>query len=710
MLFVFIFAVPVEAWRLMLALKSGLIAESTWALDTLSILLFDDNTVTYFSLHHLPGLLEVLLEHFRRCLIQIFDICDELEIGFEKRKQLQESKEEEEEDRENGANDMPDISNQNLPNYTWVTRQGKSVKLDDKSKHLEHDMFDKKRWDVYSGFESGKALWESGKGDVTAHIHTCFEHPGSRSFMRKQFFGKCKNNNVKEKGKDKEKEENVENEKAKEENLETEEGNNNELDISDSKESHKEEEKENVTTNCMPKLEIKSEPPELELERTEKDTEKDMETDPSPTKVKEEKEEKEDGKVCEKNSEDEKLAEKCNESNCDSVTGSVRKRRFSSDLEDESYSKDDGPFNSLTEAQEELAKRCVCISNIFRSLSFVPGNDREISNHKGLMHVLGRLLLLHHKHLPRKQVVTSKEFDVDEKVMCRDLPEGDENDEWWWNCLTELRENTLVIFANIAGQLNLSKFSEDICRPIVDGLLHWVVCSSSSAQDPLPTMSPLSVLSPERLCLETLSKLCIHECNVDLILATPPYSRIVSFFSKMVIYLADKKQQVLREFAIVIMAYLVQGDSSASRALALQHPCISLLIDFIETAEAQALTIVSTHGVNMLKDNPEMMGTSLDMLRRAATILLNIAMVPENRLLFLHHQERLLSLVMSQILDQQVAQIIADILYQCSLADPSLPKPSAEDDKRATPTPPPPTLPNTTTTATTAAAAVKQES
>jgi AT-rich interactive domain-containing protein 1 len=64
---------PVEAWRVMMSLRSGLLAESCWALDVLNVLLFDDNTVAYFGLANLPGLLDVLLEHFRRSLTDMFD-------------------------------------------------------------------------------------------------------------------------------------------------------------------------------------------------------------------------------------------------------------------------------------------------------------------------------------------------------------------------------------------------------------------------------------------------------------------------------------------------------------------------------------------------------------------------------------------------------------------------------------------------------------
>lgn len=49
----FNFPLPVgtpEAWRVMMSLKSGLLAESTWALDTINILLYDDNSISNFNL------------------------------------------------------------------------------------------------------------------------------------------------------------------------------------------------------------------------------------------------------------------------------------------------------------------------------------------------------------------------------------------------------------------------------------------------------------------------------------------------------------------------------------------------------------------------------------------------------------------------------------------------------------------------------------
>lgn len=366
---------------------------------------------------------------------------------------------------------------------------------------------------------------------------------------------------------------------------------------------------------------------------------------------------------------------------------SLKRKWREEEGEEEAYQLDPGPLTLQQESNLEVSRRCLCLSNILRSLSFIPTNGGELSRHSGLMKVLGRVMLLHHRHPVRHikpkpsshiHIVDDQIFiDGDDDVAPAPPPAPEEEDlpfdygqkEWWWETLSILREDMLVILANISGHLNLNSFPEEICMPVLDGLLHWAVCPSACARDPLPTCGPNSVLSPHRLVLESMCKLCVTETNVDLLLATPPFSRMVSLLSTLVKLLADRGEQVMREFAIVLLSSLVQGESGVPRIIALQQPSISLLLDFIESAEMQAMQIVNSHGVMMLQDNPEMMGTSLDMLRRAATILEQMAHVPENRSLLLPHQQRLLHLVMSQFLDQHVARILSEVLFYCSKAE-----------------------------------------
>merc|ERR1719411_1495474 len=173
----------------------------------------------------------------------------------------------------------------------------------------------------------------------------------------------------------------------------------------------------------------------------------------------------------------------------------------------------------------------------------------------------------------------------------------------------------------------------------------------------------LSSISPQGLAIDTLCKLCLQEANVDLMLSTPPYRRI----EKLTLMLAKKlyryEDQVLREFSINLLYYLSAADSGVARTIALSDMTVALLLGFIEQAEQNAMVVAQQHGVNALRDNPDSMGTSLDMLRRAASTLGNLSKHPDNVPLFLRQEQRLLALVMSQILDQGVASILSNVLF-----------------------------------------------
>lgn len=340
------------------------------------------------------------------------------------------------------------------------------------------------------------------------------------------------------------------------------------------------------------------------------------------------------------------------------------KRRRVGDSEDECYARDEASLYLISENQDTIARRCISISNILRNLTFVPGNETVFANSETFLSILGKILLLHHRHPVRTQTIRNydREDDSDFSDSCSSLQgEG----EWWWDYLIQLRENMMVAITNIAGHMQLAKYDEFIARPCLDGLLHWAICPSAHGQDPFPS-SLHSMLSPQRLALEALCKICVTDANVDLVIATPPFTRLENLCSVLTRHLCRNEDQVLREFSVNLLHYLAAADSSMARTVAMQSPCISYLVAFIEQAEQTALGVANQHGINYLRDNPDSMGTSLDMLRRTAGTLLHLARHPDNRPLFLQQEQRLLGLVMSHILDQQVALIISRVLFQVS--------------------------------------------
>lgn len=326
-------------------------------------------------------------------------------------------------------------------------------------------------------------------------------------------------------------------------------------------------------------------------------------------------------------------------------------------LEDEPRCLDEAPLSTTSSWQDSLTKRCLCVSNIVRGLSFIPGNDSDMSRHPALVLLLGRLLLLHHQHPERNRSPPSYQRDEQQErgLSCS-------KEEWWWECLSLLRENAMVTLANISGQLDLSTYPDTICLPILDGLLHWMVCPSAEAQDPFPAAAPYSQLSPQRLVLECLCKLSIQDGNVDLLLATPPFSRQEKLFTVLVRYVGQRKAQVYREMAVAVLAHLAQGDHTAARAIAMQKGSVGNLVGFLEDGISMAQYQQNPHSL-LHMGHPHMDPPSINMMCRAAKGLLAMAKVEENKTEFVLYESRLLDISISSVLNTGVVGIICQVLF-----------------------------------------------
>lgn len=729
-----------DMWRIFMCLQSGLLSESTWALDVLNILLFDDSSVQWFSLAYLPGLLNMLLDHLQKSLSDMFDTNKYVgrpakpQLKAENKKRSSNTNStaaaanDEEEDDDGllrDSKDPVDLGQVTKPpnpndrlvvlhsttNYTMCSRKGVPVRI----KEADDDIFvlDAKRdWDVHIDVEhqittnTGNDLWSYGHIEPDPYSHII--DPFKGEFVNIPFARYLKSSDRKRKA-------SADNtseattlvapsdapKSANEDSKKSTVNSSSEKDdkIDDNNDEPKVVENVNadadkaITIETKAKDEIKSEPMEVDASETTNKIEE-SEKISEPTKKEQspnldsdcrevdmELEKSSNGPLSNEAAASAKDGETKKSENTTTTTTNTQpsfdvkktiqdpaetlKRRRISDYEDECYARDEASLYLISENQDTLARRCLSISNILRNLTFVPGNETVFANSETFLAILGRILLLHHKHPVRTQTIRNydREDDNDFSDSCSSL-QGEK--EWWWDYLIQLRENMMVAVANIAGHMQLANYDEIIARPCLDGLLHWAICPSAHGQDPFPSSGPNSVLSPQRLALEALCKICVTDANVDLVIATPPFSRLENLCSVLTRHLCRNEDQVLREFSVNLLHYLASAESSMARTVALQSPCISYLVAFIEQAEQTALGIANQHGINYLRENPDSMGTSLDMLRRTAGTLLHLARHPDNRPLFLQQEQRLLGLVMSHILDQQVALIISRVLFQVS--------------------------------------------
>lgn len=695
-----------------MALRSGLLMESTWALDTINILLYDDNSVAYFGLGNMPGLLEALVEHWRAALIAVFDVARDLELSNPKAEVQRKRKRDKAEKSTQGLKwyekrpvVVEDEAGLGVPDAEVLMR-GEKVRIlqhqprdfttetrfsekDFEYEDREDELFvldDEQDWDwAAQGFHSGSELWLAGGGSETSHIHPADlqltpplpfvrvlrdlrgtglggivqskkgtkegdggavrDHkdsvavsPGKKhgkTALREVWKVETKPRHPKPADLEKDKENTK---------LVTDSKNNSDKQSVVDKINATQVIKSELSNTASPESAVKSEPASDESTGGSKVEDKDKDIDP--------------------------LQDIRERTGIVVKEGAGYESRWTNTvLEEENFQPDCASLNLVTENQDNLGKRAIVVSTIFRNLSFVPGNETVLSGCPGFLAICGKMLVHYHWHPAR----TSKQRNYDrgeEEDFSESCTSLGEQIEWWWDHLQVIRENVMVSLANIAGHMDLTDQPECLVRPLLSGLLEWAVSPSAAAQDPFATVGPSSPISPQRLAIEALCKLCVQEANVDLLLSTPPFSRIEKLCGFLSRKLYRSEDQVLREFAINLLFYFSQADSGVARTIALQETTVSLLIGFIEQAESNALIVAQQHGVNALRDNPDSMGTSLDMLRRAANTLNHLARHEDNRPLFVRQEQRLLNLVMSQILDQGVASIISQVLFQVSSPEP----------------------------------------
>ncbi|MCP9261065.1 Trithorax group protein osa [Dirofilaria immitis] len=330
------------------------------------------------------------------------------------------------------------------------------------------------------------------------------------------------------------------------------------------------------------------------------------------------------------------------------------------------------------ESRLQLVRRCLAVSNVLRGLSFLPGNEGPMARHVGLLYIIGRLLRLYTDERTLKLSGSlvkqlSKNDEIQAVLAVGTLSEAnrrlmepgdllesdDDNALLLFETACQLREDAFVILVHISVQLDLVEFESDVAWPLFDALIHWCVSKCAEAKDPLISAG----VSPRNYALEALCKLSVIEHNVDLLLSTGPWSRLECFIKMLVGLLALNEEIPSREFAIVILCALCTISEPTCYIVAAESPAVHYLVAFLEMGDANMHQIAQQHGIQALRDNPEMMGTSVPMLRRAASILQQLCKVPACRQHLIRHQQRLLQFTMSHLMDSRVGQTITNVLY-----------------------------------------------
>ncbi|EGT37977.1 hypothetical protein CAEBREN_07938 [Caenorhabditis brenneri] len=325
-------------------------------------------------------------------------------------------------------------------------------------------------------------------------------------------------------------------------------------------------------------------------------------------------------------------------------------------------------------AMEELSHRALALSNILRGFSFVPGSDALMARNEALLFIIGRFMRLNviERKISSKRpgvVLDSEELKKEPKPLTAGekqakeksvLDEVDATTAQMVETANQLRDDAFVMLTHMSVSLNLFDLPDAIAYPIYDGLLRWSVSRVPEATDST-TPSPVS---PRDYSLEIMCKMVVIERNVDMFLSTGSWSRVEQLIHILSRLLTMNEETHYREFAIVILNALCIASEAVCYICAMETSTIAHLILFIDSADQNMHQVMQAHGMTALRDNPELMGTSVGMLRRAASMLRLLVKVPKAYKIYMKHQTRLLQFTMSQLMDSRVAGMVADTLYE----------------------------------------------
>ncbi|GMR54018.1 hypothetical protein PMAYCL1PPCAC_24213 [Pristionchus mayeri] len=324
-----------------------------------------------------------------------------------------------------------------------------------------------------------------------------------------------------------------------------------------------------------------------------------------------------------------------------------------------------------------LTHRALALSNIIRGFSFCHGNEQTLAAHPELLRILGKFLKLCVNERLVKKVKAPKPEDSTPSHPSSLLDSPDSSSAVLQEVAVQLREDSFTVLAHLSVVLDLYEMDSSVSYPIMDGLVHWAVSATAEATDNLLH----GIISPRDYALEALCKLCVLERNVDLLLSTGPWPRTERLVKVLTRLLPMHEESHHREFAIVILNAMCLGSEAVCWTTAVETNAIHHLLNFIEISDHNMHTVMQSHGMGALRDNPEMMGTSVGMLRRAASIIKMLTKVSDAYKTYSKYQSKLIQFTMSQLMDSRVAGMIAESLYEIQQSEGVMGEKREEEEK-----------------------------
>lgn len=382
-----------------MSLKSGLLAETTWAIDALNILLYDDITVAYFHLKHFPGLLTCLIEHFLKCLKLIFNKENGDEFGdiFVNDHLYNEFNESDDE----SSDDNDELELKKTNKYIYKTHSHEETNGYDESNH------EAKLSQINDRKASKKLIKEEPTLPTTLSQFQIMKVNFNDRDTKKRFLHYYKTAKINDA-------------KVNEQWLafntkilqkQVNETSERKIKQTDREKHQQFEHNDHLITNFnsgddvdyLKKLFYGKDFYD-QLTETNKKVNTSEHQAPTTAVITEQTNTPTKRKL-----------------NDDFISQHrTQKSPHKSQYNDQPITDEDTIFKMVSTQNSELVKRCVSLSTIFRNLSFIPGNEIELCKNKTFLNILSRVLILKHRH--KVVLTTDSTIDQDSGIKYKKLP------------------------------------------------------------------------------------------------------------------------------------------------------------------------------------------------------------------------------------------------------------------------------------------------
>ena len=243
--------------------------------------------------------------------------------------------------------------------------------------------------------------------------------------------------------------------------------------------------------------------------------------------------------------------------------------------------------------------------------------------------------------------------------------------------LMYLLDNTFITLSNFSTGIELPQCHSVTRYRLINTIVHWILCSLSSAADAFISMVTEDALpihiSPRQISLQIIAKWCTNALNVDCILLDLSREQLLALGHALLDIMHTSGEPVDREHCLMIICSLCKRNRALVQFFCSHRVCLELIFNYLECYEYQqqqyviATLTTCCYASSSSMPLPVPTNHSMDMMIDSCVqLLLLFTAVKENNYLRLF-EHKLVDISSSIYFEQKILRGFAEILFLMKL-------------------------------------------